>query len=101
LECLALEDVGKLYGHSVYFTAISYILRPFGIFCGHFGIFFPFWYAVKNKNLANLLHSIPLQLFFFFNIERFQIRSFAKGGKMNSDRCGRKSVARIFSKLPF
>jgi hypothetical protein len=22
---------------------------PFGIFCGHFGIFFPFWYVVPRK----------------------------------------------------
>jgi hypothetical protein len=32
LECLAMKDVGKFYGHSVYITAILYILWPFGIF---------------------------------------------------------------------
>jgi hypothetical protein len=26
-----MEDVGIVYGHSVYFTATRYILRPFGI----------------------------------------------------------------------
>jgi hypothetical protein len=25
------------------------MLWPFCIFCGHFGIFFPFWYAVPRK----------------------------------------------------
>jgi hypothetical protein len=41
--------MGKLYGHFVYFTSIWYILWPFGIFCGTFGIFFPFWYVVARK----------------------------------------------------
>jgi hypothetical protein len=26
-----------------------HILWPFGIFSGHFGIFFPFWYVVPRK----------------------------------------------------
>jgi hypothetical protein len=47
-ECIAMKDVGKFYGHLVYFSAISYILWPFGIFyghlvyifCGRFGTFF-------------------------------------------------------------
>jgi hypothetical protein len=26
-----------------------YMLWPFGIFCGHFGIFFPFWYLEPRK----------------------------------------------------
>jgi hypothetical protein len=34
-----MKDVGKFYGHLVYFTAISYILWPFGIFYGHFGTY--------------------------------------------------------------
>jgi hypothetical protein len=34
-----MTGVGKFYCHLVHFTAISYILWPFGIFCGHFGIF--------------------------------------------------------------
>jgi hypothetical protein len=29
-------------------TAISYILCPFGIFCGYFGIFFAVWYVVRK-----------------------------------------------------
>jgi hypothetical protein len=40
LEGLALEDVCIFYGHLVYFGAIWYILRPFGIFYGH-SVYFP------------------------------------------------------------
>jgi hypothetical protein len=36
------EDVGTLYGHLVYFTAIWYIIWPFGIF-------FMCWYFVPRK----------------------------------------------------
>jgi hypothetical protein len=32
---LAMENVDVFYGHLVYFTAIGYILWPFGIFCVH------------------------------------------------------------------
>jgi hypothetical protein len=40
-----MKDV-KLYGHSVYFTAVWYILWSFGILCSHFGLyFFPLWYV--------------------------------------------------------
>jgi hypothetical protein len=45
--CLAMKDIGKFYGHSIDFTAISYIL-------------WPFWYIFSvlvcctKKNLANL-----------------------------------------------
>jgi hypothetical protein len=46
---IAIKDVGKLYGHLVYFTAISYILWPLEIFFGRFGIFSPFWYIVPRK----------------------------------------------------
>jgi hypothetical protein len=35
LEYLGMEDVGIFYDHLEYFTAIWYILRPFGIFYGH------------------------------------------------------------------
>jgi hypothetical protein len=35
MECPAIKDVGKFYGHLVYFTAISYTLWQFDIFCGH------------------------------------------------------------------
>jgi hypothetical protein len=33
----------------VYFMAIKNILRPFGIFCNKFGIYFPFWRVVPRK----------------------------------------------------
>jgi hypothetical protein len=38
-----MKDVGKFYGHFVYFTAIWYFLWTFGIFFGHF------WYFVTRK----------------------------------------------------
>jgi hypothetical protein len=45
----------------VNFAVVSSISLPFDIFyghfgkfCGHFGTLFPFWYVVKNKNLATL-----------------------------------------------
>jgi hypothetical protein len=44
-----MKDVGKCYDRLVYFTAISYILWPFGIFCGCCAIFFQFWYVVPRK----------------------------------------------------
>jgi hypothetical protein len=34
MERLALKNVGNFYGHLVYFAAISYIIWPFGMFCG-------------------------------------------------------------------
>jgi hypothetical protein len=34
-----MTDVGKFYGPLVYFTAITNILWPLGIFCVYFGIF--------------------------------------------------------------
>jgi hypothetical protein len=49
LERLPMKLVENFYGHSVYFTTIWYILWPFGIFCGYFGTFFPFWYVVPRK----------------------------------------------------
>jgi hypothetical protein len=33
----------------VHFTAIWYILWPFGIFYGYLVYFFPFWYVVSRK----------------------------------------------------
>jgi hypothetical protein len=45
-----MEDDSKLfYGYFVYFSAIPYILWPFGMFCGYFGNFSPFWYNVPMK----------------------------------------------------
>jgi hypothetical protein len=52
---LAMKDVGIFYDHMVYFNAIPSILWPFGIFCGHFGTIFQFWYICRTKkNLATL-----------------------------------------------
>jgi hypothetical protein len=52
---LSMEDVGKFISHLVYCVAIWCILWPFDVFCGHFGIFFTFWYVVcTKKNLATL-----------------------------------------------
>jgi hypothetical protein len=49
-----MKDVPKFFGHSVYFTTISHIIWPVGIFCGHFGIFCPFWYLFyTNKKSDN------------------------------------------------
>jgi hypothetical protein len=48
LEGLAMENLGILYDHLVYFTAIGNILWPFGIFL-------PFWVFCTKKNLAALL----------------------------------------------
>jgi hypothetical protein len=42
-EGLAMEVVGIFYGQLVYFTAIRYILRSFGIFCGTLVLFSPCW----------------------------------------------------------
>jgi hypothetical protein len=44
-----MEDFGNFYVHLINFTAISYILWPFGSFCGHFGTFYSFWYFVPRK----------------------------------------------------
>jgi hypothetical protein len=54
-ECFAMKDVGKFYVNLVFFTAISYIVWPFGIFCGNFGNYFPVLVCCTTKNLATLL----------------------------------------------
>jgi hypothetical protein len=49
-----MEDVGVLYGHLIYFSAIWYIFRPFGIiyvFC----IIIPVLVCCPKKNLATLI----------------------------------------------
>jgi hypothetical protein len=52
---LGMEKVGIFYDHFEYFTAIWYILWPFGIrSLWSFGKFFPFWYVETKKNLATL-----------------------------------------------
>jgi hypothetical protein len=66
LDGLAMEDVGIVYGHLVYFMAIWSILFPFGMFYGHFGRFFSCWYVVSRKiwqpwpwQLSGLIRSAP------------------------------------------
>jgi hypothetical protein len=45
-----LRTFGIFYGHLVYFTDIWYIIWPFGIpICWLIGTFFPFWYVVPWK----------------------------------------------------
>jgi hypothetical protein len=44
-----MKDVGKFYGHSVYFTVIWYILRSSGIFCGHYQCYAP---GIKKPHLS-------------------------------------------------
>jgi hypothetical protein len=51
LEGLARENVVTLV---VYLTATLSILRPFGIFCGHFDIFSPVLVCCTKENLAAL-----------------------------------------------
>jgi hypothetical protein len=52
-----MKDVDIFNDHSVYFTAIWYILWPFGIFCGNLVYFvaiwyilWPFWYVYQEKS---------------------------------------------------
>jgi hypothetical protein len=45
-----MKEIGKFYGDLVYFTAILYILWPFGMFCGHFGVFFSFGMLCQEKS---------------------------------------------------
>jgi hypothetical protein len=55
-EVLGYENVGiftALYGHIEYFTAIGYILKPFGIFCGRWIYLFPFWYNVMATTVRS------------------------------------------------
>jgi hypothetical protein len=70
LECLAMKDAGKFYGHLEYLTVIWYILWQFGISYGNlvylmaiwyilwsFGIFFPVLVCFTKKNLATLCYT--------------------------------------------
>jgi hypothetical protein len=43
-------EVGKFYGRLVYFSAILYILLPFHIFYGHFGIFYRLGILCQEKS---------------------------------------------------
>jgi hypothetical protein len=49
---VAAEDVGTFYDRWVYFTAIWYILLPFGVFNGTLVYVYPFWYVKKFGNPA-------------------------------------------------
>jgi hypothetical protein len=49
-----MEDVCVFYGHLVYFTAIWYILWPFGLFYSYLVYFSPF-YDVPKKNQVTLV----------------------------------------------
>jgi hypothetical protein len=51
-----MEDVGIFYGNLVYFTAIWYILCPFGISYGYL-VFFPVLVCCTKKNLATLVRT--------------------------------------------
>jgi hypothetical protein len=50
LEDLAMEDVCAFYGRLVYFTAILYILWPFGIFYGYLVYLFRFGMLCQEKS---------------------------------------------------
>jgi hypothetical protein len=52
-----MKDVGKLYDHLVYCTAILYFLWTFGIFWGHFDKFFQFCMSYQEKS-GNLGHEL-------------------------------------------
>jgi hypothetical protein len=60
-----MEDVGTFYCHLVYFTAIWYILWPFGKFYGRLVYFSRCGLVVccTNKNLATLFISRTTRLF--------------------------------------
>jgi hypothetical protein len=62
LECLAMKDVGKFYGHLVNFPAILYIFGPFDIFLGNFGIFLQLFCKKKNTAEINQLFILNLDL---------------------------------------
>jgi hypothetical protein len=59
-----MEDVGIFYDHFVYFTAIWYILRPFGISHGYFVYFsrFGMLYQEKYGN-TDQRHPLPAAVF--------------------------------------
>jgi hypothetical protein len=48
---LAVENLGILYFHLVYFTSIGNILWPFGIFCGHLVYFVVIWYSFSHFSI--------------------------------------------------
>jgi hypothetical protein len=42
--------LANFYRHLVYFTVVSYILWPSGLFCGDFGIFSRFGILYQEKS---------------------------------------------------
>jgi hypothetical protein len=46
---LGMDNVDMFYDPLEHFTAIGYILYPFGIYCCHLVYFLPFWYIVPRK----------------------------------------------------
>jgi hypothetical protein len=45
-----MEDVGILFGHAVYFTAIRHVLWSIGIFCGNLVSFSRFGKVCQEKS---------------------------------------------------
>jgi hypothetical protein len=45
-----MKEVGKFYGHVIYFTAIRHILWSFGIFCGNLVSFPRFGILLQEKS---------------------------------------------------
>jgi hypothetical protein len=113
LECLAIKDVGKIYGHLVYFTDISYIFGPFGTKCGHFGIFFTFWYVVPRK-IWQLCRQLHVANYLFINVDggciavrqianrvaRFFLQQLTKTGKNIPNNEQIYQMAAKFTELP-
>jgi hypothetical protein len=62
-----MKDVGKYYTYPFGL----HILLPFGIFCGHFDIFFPIWVCCNKTNLATLNPKMngSQELSSFFNLK--------------------------------
>jgi hypothetical protein len=54
-----MEDSGIFYGHSVNLPAIWYILRHFGIFCGHL-VYFPRFGILYHEKSGNPAHLVTL-----------------------------------------
>jgi uncharacterized membrane protein YagU involved in acid resistance len=72
LECPAMKDVSKFYGHVVYFTSISYILWPFGAILVYF---FRFGMLHQEKSGNTVYHMsidwFGLLLYFHFVFDNF------------------------------
>jgi hypothetical protein len=61
LQGYAMEEGGIVHGSLVYLMyGQSLFLGPLGIFYGHFGTFFPFWYFVTRKIWQPWIHSVWL-----------------------------------------